>query len=113
MSGDAIRYHFPDEVKLDVCEPIFLEKFQIGTPEFVQRETAPNNARDMASIRALVRSKALACGGEAWRVTTERGEVLCCYSVSDLARELGANTIITMQPRDQLCLAVARQWLGV
>jgi hypothetical protein len=113
MSGDAIRYHFPDEVKLDVCEPIFLEEFQIGAPEFAQRETAPNNVRDMASIRALVRSTALARGGEAWRATTERGEVLCCYSVTDLAKELGANTIITMLPHDQLCLAVARWRLGV
>lgn len=108
-----IRYHFPDEVDLDRSEPVILEKLLMGTSEFVQCDVAPNDARDMRSIRALVRAVAVECGGEAWRAVTERGEVLCAYSVYDLADELTGKPVITMHPRDQLCLAVAGARMGV
>ncbi len=67
----------------------------------------------MESIRVLVRSTSLARGGEAWRAVTKRGELLCVYSVNDLAEELSSKPVITMQGRDQLCLAVARLRMGV
>jgi hypothetical protein len=44
---------------------------------------------------------------------TERGEVLCDFSVSDLAKELSGKECITMHPLDQFFLAVARVRLGV
>ena len=45
---------------------------------------------------------------------TERGEVLCDFSVSDLAKELnGGKDCITMHPLDQFFLGVARARLGV
>jgi hypothetical protein len=46
--------------------------------------------------------------GEAWRAVTERGELLCVFSVYDLAHEFSGKPIITLHPRDQLCLAAAR-----
>ena len=52
-------------------------------------------------------------GSKAWRAGTERGEVLCAYSVYDLADELSGKPVITLHPRDQLCLAVARAQMGV
>jgi len=113
FAGPEIRYHFPYEVELDAYEPVILEKLQTGASKFVRCEVAPDDVRDMETIRAQVRSIALARGGEAWRAVTERGEVLCGYSVSDLAKELGAKTVITIDPRDQLCLAVARLRMGV
>jgi hypothetical protein len=67
----------------------------------------------MESIRAFVRRVALDRGGEAWRAVTEHGELLCVYSVNDLAEELSGKLVITMRPRDQLCLAVARLRMGV
>jgi hypothetical protein len=44
---------------------------------------------------------------------TERGEILCAYSVYDLADELSGKPAITLHPRDQLCLAAARARMGV
>ncbi len=41
---------------------------------------APDHIRDMASIRTYVREVARKHGGEAWRATTERGEVLCAFT---------------------------------
>ncbi|MGO8846427.1 MAG: hypothetical protein ACLQFI_14035 [Methylocella sp.] len=108
-----IGYHFPDEVYLDPGEPVILEKQLTGTSEFVKCGVAPNDARDMESVRAFVRHIALACEGEAWRAVTERGEVLCAYSVYDLAGELSGKPVVTLHPRDQLCLAVARARMGV
>ena len=108
-----IRYHLPDEVDLDPCEPVILEKQLTGTSQFVQCGIAPNDARDMKSIRAFVRRVALARGGEAWRAVTERGEVLCAYSIYDLADELSGEPVITLHPRDQLRLAMARARMGV
>jgi hypothetical protein len=108
-----IRYHFPDEIELDVGERVFLEKQVSGTCGFVRCGVAPEDARDMKSIRALVRHTALARGGEAWRVVTERGELLCVFSVEDLAEELSGKAVITLHPYDQLCLAVARLLMGL
>jgi hypothetical protein len=107
-----IRYHFPDEIELDPGEPVILEKLLPGGSEFVQCAVAPDNVRDIESIRALVRSTALDRGGEAWRAVTERGELLCVYSVNDLADELSGKPVMTMHPHDQLCLAVARLRMG-
>ena len=81
-----IRYHFPDEVELAPHEHVTLEKLLPNTLEFSEYAVAPDDVRDMKSIRALVRSTALARGGEAWRAVTKRGELLCVYSVSDLER---------------------------
>jgi len=108
-----IRYHFPDQVDLHPVEPVILEKQLTGTSEFVQCDVAPNDVRDMESIRAFVRHVALARRDEAWRAVTERGEVLCAYSVYDLADELSGKPVITLHPRDQLCLAVARARMAV
>lgn len=114
MCGDAkIRYHFPNKIELDAGERVVLEELLPGTSEFVERAVAPDNVRDMESIPAWVRSIALARGGEAWRAVTERGEILCAYSVGDLAKELGANPVITMHPRDQFYLLIARLLLGI
>ena len=108
-----IRYHFPDEIDLDPGEPVILEKQITGTAEFVTCDVAPNDVRDIESIRALVRRIALDRGGEAWRAVTKRGEILCVYSVFDLADELGAKPVITLDPLDQLSLAVARAIMRV
>jgi hypothetical protein len=108
-----IRYHFPDEIDLDPSEPVILEKLITGTSEFAKFAVAPNEARDIESIRTLVRRVALARGGEAWRAVTERGEILCAYSVEDLADELSGKPVISLHPLDQLCLAVARARMGV
>lgn len=108
-----IRYHFPDEVDLDPGEPVILETQLRDTPVFVQCGVAPTDARGMELIRAFVRHVALARGGEAWRAVTERGEVLCAFSVYDLADELSGKPVITLHPRDRLCLAVARARMGV
>jgi hypothetical protein len=68
----------------------------------------------MEAIRNFVRSVALAGHGEAWRAVTERGEVLCVYSVYDRADELrGTGSAITLHPLDQFWLAVARIQMGV
>ena len=113
MFDDAeIRYHLPDEVELDPHEHVMLEKLLPGRFEFAECAVAPDDVRDIKSIRALVRSTALARGGEAWRAATERGELLCVYSVSDLAEELSGGPVVTMHPRDQFCLAVARLRMG-
>ena len=114
MFDDAeIRYHFPNEIALGSGEPVILEKRLTGTSEFVQCHVAPNDARDMELIRAFVRHVALARGGETWRAVTERGEILFVFSVYDLADELSGKPVITLHPRDQLCLAVARARMGV
>ena len=109
-----MRYHFPDEVELDAREPVIIQKLLTGTSEFVQCGVAPSDIRDMELIRAYVRSTAFARGGEAWRAVTEDGDMLCVYSVHDRADELrGTKSAITLHPRDQLCLAIARLQLGV
>jgi hypothetical protein len=109
MFVDAeIRYHFPIEVNIDDGEPVFLEQMLNGTSEFVRRGIAPNRPRNIDAIRASVRNAALTQGGEAWRAVTERGEVLCTYSVVDRAIELGANSVVTLHPLDQFWLAMAR-----
>jgi hypothetical protein len=107
------RYHFPEEVDLDPDEPVILERQLPGTSEFVQCGETPIDSRDMESIHASVRNVALARGGEAWRAVTQRGEVLCAYSVYDLAREFSGKPVNTLHPFDQLCLAVARVRMGV
>jgi hypothetical protein len=75
MYDDAeIRYHYPDEIDLDPREPVIIEMMVSGECEFAQCGIAPDDVRNMDSIRALVRSVALAGDGEAWRAVTERGE---------------------------------------
>jgi len=113
LDSVEIRYHFPNEIDLELGEPVILEKKGTGAFEFVQCCVAPREVRDMESIRALVRSTALARGGEAWRAVTERGELLCAYSVGDLARELSGKPDITLHPRDQVCLVLARLRMGI
>ncbi len=76
-----IRWHFPEEVELDPREPVIIQKLVAGTSEFVKCGVAPDGVRDMDSIRAHVRSLALAQHGEAWRAVTQRGELLYVYSV--------------------------------
>jgi hypothetical protein len=103
-----IRYHFPDSVDLDPSEPVILERLRTGSHEWVRFGVAPDDVRGIDSIRAHVRQVALDRGGEAWRAVTERGEVLVVYSVSDRADELNGKPAVTLHPRDQLSLAMAR-----
>jgi hypothetical protein len=56
---------------------VSIEMMVSGECEFAQCGIAPDDVRNMDSIRALVRSVAPAGNGEAWRAVTERGELLC------------------------------------
>ncbi len=55
---------------------------------------------------------ALTRRGEAWRAVTERGKVLCVYSVYHLAQELSGSPIITLNARDQLYLALSNAFMA-
>jgi hypothetical protein len=108
-----VRYHFPDEVELDPREPVIIQKLVTGTSEFVQVGVAPSDVRDMKAIRAYVRRIALTRGGEAWRAVTERGELLCIFSVYGLAHQLSGRNTIRLNDDDQYHLGVARGWLDL
>jgi hypothetical protein len=109
-----IRYHhYLDEIDLDPASPVIIEMTVSGECEFAQCGIAPDDVRNMDSILTLVRSVALAGDGEAWRAVTERREVLCDYSVYDVARELSGRSVITTHPHDQTCLAVAQSLMGL
>ena len=97
-----IRYHFPREVELEADEPVVLERRLIGTSEFIRYGVAPNSARDMKSIRVILRDVALRHGGEAWRAITQRGEILCVFSAFDLAKELNHKRSHFPPPRSVL-----------
>ena len=114
MVDDAeIRHHFPNEIALGSGELVFCEKILSGpTVEWLRCDAVPEDVRDIESVRAFVRNIALARGGVAWRAVTERGEILCVFSVYDLADELSSKPVITLHPRDQLCLAAAQALLN-
>jgi hypothetical protein len=79
----AIRYHFPLEVALDPREPVIIETLIPNSTDFKQWGIAPDDIRDMASIHAHLLEVARKHGGEAWRATTRRGEMLCAFVHKD------------------------------
>jgi hypothetical protein len=108
-----IRYHFPEDFQLDPGERVFLDKIEPGTANWSRQSEIPEQAKTPELLQAYVRDVAITKGGEAWRAMTERGEVLCDYSVSDLAKELSGKECNTLHPLDQFFLGVARARLGV
>lgn len=108
-----IRYHLPTgHFELDPGERVFLDKNKMGI-SWARRREIPESAMTPELVRAYVRNAAMTEGGE-WRAMTERGELLCVFSVSDLAKELsGGRDCRTMHPLDQLFLSLASARLGV
>jgi hypothetical protein len=81
--NQSIRYHFPLEVALDPREPVIIEKLIRNSTDFKQWGVAPDDIRDMASICTYLLEVARKHGGEAWRATTGRGEMLCAFVHKD------------------------------
>jgi len=108
-----IRYHLPEEFVLDPGEPVFLDKIETGTLDWIRQYDVPEGKKTPESLQAFVRETALAQGGEAWRAVTERGEVLCVFSVYKLAKELSGKKTITKHRTDQYFLGVARARLSI
>jgi hypothetical protein len=105
-----IRYHLPTYVP-PLTERVWLET---GTaPDWVIQGEVPDYAKkSVQALRIYLRHTALARGGE-WRATTERGELLSVFSVSDLKEELSGEKSLTLHPRDQFYLAVAKRRLSI
>jgi hypothetical protein len=108
-----IRYHLPEDFVLDPGEPVFLDKLETGTVDWVRQCDVPEDVKTPELLQAFVREIAITKGGEAWRAMTERGELLRVFSVNELADELSGKKTITMHPTDQYFLGVARACLGV
>jgi hypothetical protein len=108
-----IRYHLSEDFALDPGEPVFLDTLETGTLNWVRGCDAPEDKRQPESLRAFVREVALTQGGEAWRAMSERGELLCIFSVYELAEELSGKKCNTMHPSDQYFLRLARACLDV
>ena len=108
-----IRYHLPKDFVLDPGEPVFLDKIETGTLNWVRQCDVPEDLKTTELLQAFVREKAITQGGEAWRALTERGELLCVYSVYDFATELSGKKTITLHPNDQYFLGVAYARLAV
>lgn len=107
-----IRYHLTEEFALDSGERVFLDKLKTGTSDWVRQCDVPEDKKTPESLQAFVRETAITQGGEAWRAMTERGELLCVFSVYELAEELSGKKTITMHPTDQYFLGFARACLG-
>jgi hypothetical protein len=82
-----IRYHLLERFD-DPGEPVFVDRIEPGTVDWVRRFEIPEDARIPERLDALLREVAKTQGGEAFRAMTERGECLRVFSVYDLADEL-------------------------
>jgi hypothetical protein len=108
-----IRYHLTENFVLEQNERVFLERCETETINCVRQGDVPEHAKTPELLLPYLREIALTQGGEAWRAVTERGELLRLFTVSELAEELSGRTIITMHPKDQFWLAVARLRLNL
>ena len=93
------------------AQPLSLCKRELGSSVWSFQGEVPKGQQSPELLPSYVRSIALERGGE-WRVETAKDEVLAHFGVNDLAREMGCQAL-TLDPRNQIPLAVARMLLGV
>ena len=110
---NRIRYHLSKKFELGPGERLFLDRYEVGPSTWVRQGDVPEDQKTPELLYPFLRETALTRGGAAWRAMTEIGELLCVFSVFDLAKEMSCKKTITVHPTDQFHLAVAHRRLGL
>jgi hypothetical protein len=108
-----IRYHLTEKFVLDFGDRVFLDKLETATLEWARLCDVPEDKKTPETLQPFVREMAITQGGEAWRAMTERGELLCVFSVYEFAKELSRKKTSPILLTDQYFLGFARECLGV